>query len=219
MLSSICTLFYDFKRRVLLARQGVWDYPRKRFSIVNSTSYVGSLISTFLLGYAAIVALLTIIFVPLCHPVTYRIIWANRVLILTILLPTVINGVLKIIAKKCCVQKTHVRFRRCYAVLDLFLLYTAIPAGIVTGLFRFILMLVIGIFTLSKIDTPIIPMWIMKRIMWIDFPNGAYNGLILEHHTHRNPIVTTAMYTFCKSYLIASVVLETRIGSESFIQC
>lgn len=198
MLSSIFTLFYDFKKRVLLARQGIWPYPRKRFSIINSTSYVGSLISTFLLGYAVIVVLLTLVFVPLCHPVTYRILWAYRVTLITILLPTIINAVLKIIAKKCCVAKTHVRYRRCFAILDIFLLYTAIPAGIVTGLVRFILMLAIGILTLSKIDTPIAPMWIMNRIMWIDFPNGAYNGLILEHHTHRNPIVTTAMYTFCK---------------------
>lgn len=201
MLCSIFTLFYDYKKRVLQARIGVWPYPKERFSIVGSTSYVGSLISTFLLGYAVIVVLLTVIFVPLCHPVTYRLIWAYRVTLIIILLPTIINTVLKIIAKKCCVAKTFVRYRRCYAILDLFLLYLAIPAGVVTGLVRFIIMIVAGILTLSKIDTPIAPMWIMNRIMWIDFPNAAYNALILEHHTHRNPILTTAMYTFCKNCL------------------
>ena len=198
MFSSILTLFYDFKKRVLQARVGIWPYPRKRFALVNATSYVGSLISTFLLGYAVIVMILTFVLVPLSHPITYEILWAYRVTLITILLPTIINAVLKIIAKKCCVAKTHFRYRRCFAILDLFLLYTAIPAGIVTGLVRFIIMLVVGILTLSKIDTPIAPMWIMNRIMWIDFPNGAYNALILEQHTHRNPIVTTAMYTFCK---------------------
>ena len=79
MVCSILTLFYDYKKRVLQARVGYWPYPIKRFSLINSTSYVGSLISTFLLGYAVIAFLLTLIFVPLSHPVTYKILWAFRI--------------------------------------------------------------------------------------------------------------------------------------------
>ena len=196
---SMLTLFYDFKKRVLQARQGFWPYPRSRFSLINSTSYVGSLISSFILGYAVIAVLLTLFFIPLCHPVTWLLLWVFKWTILVILAPSILNALLKVIAGKICVAKAHVRYRRCFSILELFLLYTAIPAGIITGLVRFIIMLAVGILTLSKVDTPIAPMWVLNRVMWIDFPNGAYNGLILEHHTHRNPLVTTAMYSFCKS--------------------
>ena len=196
---SMLTLFYDFKKRVLQARQGFWPYPRSRFSLINSTSYVGSLISSFILGYAVIAGLLTFFFIPLCHPVTWLLLWVYKWTLLAILAPSILNALLKVIAGKICVAKTHVRYRRCFSILELFLLYTAIPAGIITGLVRFIIMLAVGILTLSKVDTPIAPMWVLNRVMWIDFPNGAYNGLILEHHTHRNPLVTTAMYSFCKS--------------------
>ena len=61
------------------------------------------------------------------------------------------------------------------------------------------MMLVVGLVSLSKIDTPIAPMWVMNRIIWIDFPNGSYNALIHEHNSHRNPIVTTAVYALCKN--------------------
>ena len=71
LLVSMLTLFYDFKKRVLQARTGYWPYPQSRFSIINSTTYVGSLISTFILGYAVIAVLLTFTFIPLCNPITW----------------------------------------------------------------------------------------------------------------------------------------------------
>ena len=203
---SMLTLFYDFKKRVLQARRGYWPHPIEKFSLINSTSYVGSLISTFILGYAVIAVILSFMFIPLCHPVTWYLLWAFKWTLLIIILPSLLNVLLKLIAGKICVAKTHVRYRRCFAILELFLLYTAIPSGIITGLVRFVIMMVVGIVTLSKIDTPIAPMWIMNAVMWVDFPNGAYNALILEHHTHRNPLVTTAMYTFCKSISSNSIV-------------
>ena len=63
-------------------------------------------------------------------------------------------------------------------------------------------MLLIGLISLAKLDTPIIPIWILKRIMWLDFPNGSYFGAILMHHTHNNPIANTFKHFLSKNFLV-----------------
>ena len=95
-------------------------------------------------------------------------------------------------------RKDTIRFRRAFAIFELFLLYLGITAGVVAGLLRFVLMLLVGLFSLAKLDVPIIPIWILKRIMWLDFPNGSYFATVLLHHTHNNPIANTFKHILCK---------------------
>ena len=65
-------------------------------------------------------------------------------------------------------------------------------ASIVTGIVRFIIYVVISLFTACLIQYPLIPAWGEGiKFMLFDSVFRAYCSLIYMHHLHNNPVVLT----------------------------
>jgi len=77
-------------------------------------------------------------------------------------------------------------------VFDFILLFISLIAGIASGFIRFIIALVIALFTLSLVNEPLLPAWVEKiKFFFLDLVNRSYLSLIYLHHLHNNPILLT----------------------------
>ena len=72
-------------------------------------------------------------------------------------------------------------------------------AGIVGGIVRFIIGLVVSILTFSIVSEPLLPAWLSK-ILITDRIWKSYAGLLFMHHCHNNPIFLTFAKLICKFF-------------------
>lgn len=88
--------FYSYRDTVLNLRKGIWKstLPRDKFPIMASMSFVGCVISNFIVGFILVMATCCIIFIPLSCTLLWMYIYENLWLYLTIIITTVVNGVL-----------------------------------------------------------------------------------------------------------------------------
>lgn len=134
---NVIFILYDYKKRVLLARKGIFEFKRKKIAIQASSSLPGAIISNSILMFFVCIFLFTLIISIIAWPVFWRIIWAIRWNLVSILSGTVINFIIKLIMNKLCYNFDHVKRRGLLSIFDFFLLQIAILAGIVSAITRF----------------------------------------------------------------------------------
>ena len=82
--------------------------------------------------------------------------------------------------------------RRVFHVYDIIMMFLKMATGIMTALTRFIMAMVIAIFTLPRMDASPLPGWI-ERYLLLDMGSQSYHAMIMLHHRHSNPVMTMAI--------------------------
>ena len=81
--------------------------------------------------------------------------------------------------------------RRVFHVYDIIMMFLKMATGIMTALTRFIMAMVIAIFTLPRMDASPLPGWV-ERYLLLDMGSQSYHAMIMVHHRHSNPHVLVA---------------------------
>ena len=113
VLVSSVLILHQFKQDVLKYRIGnhVYKQYHQQATIVKSGYLPALVITSNAIGFAMIIVLLTIIFIPICMPEFYQFLTQYRTIILTVFLPFVIDIVLSRITKMFGFKKESVKNR------------------------------------------------------------------------------------------------------------
>lgn len=174
-------------------RKGVVNFDVKQiYGIIPSASFVGLTISNFVLAFLAIQWVFGIILFPLFWPLFWSLIKQYILVILLAILTAVSKTILKLIASKYLVDPSAVKHRRLLGVFEFVMLYISMLGGIITGIVRFIISLIITLFTVNMIHEPLMPYWIERiRFILLDKVYKAYLSLVYMHHLHNHPVLLT----------------------------
>jgi hypothetical protein len=87
---------WDFKTRILHARVGIFEELNiEAIDIKEGANLPGYIISNSVMGFAIVVFLGTIGFTFLLWPLFWMYLWSIRLLVFTILIPSIVMGVLE----------------------------------------------------------------------------------------------------------------------------
>lgn len=77
---------------------------------------------------------------------------------------------------------------RLFSAYEFIVIYISLASGIMTGIIRFFISLVISLFTLSMISEVLLPAWAGNlNFMLFDVVHRSYLSLIYTYHLHNNP--------------------------------
>jgi len=211
---SLIKLVLDFKNKALQMRRGVWPYPvpKDKIPIIFCTTFAGTFISNSMVSFLINVVLFTIVFTPLLWPLFWKFVGQKIFYVLITIIPALINAIVIVIFKRIACAPDFIKRRRLFALLDLFLYYTGILAGIVGALVRFILLLAVSLFGITRVDTPLYPNWVLS-FLYLDAINKSYIASIFMYHIHNHPIAITF-----NRLLLASLKRENNMSKQDHIR-
>jgi hypothetical protein len=192
---NIFWLLFDYRRRVLQARMGVFEFRREKIPLKATAALPGAIISNSIFIFFVMIFACTIIFSILAWPLFWQILWRIKWSLVSILSGTIINFLIKFIINKLCYNFDSIKRRGLLSIFDFFLLQIAILAGIVSSISRFGILWGVLFLSIMRIDVTALPEW-MANVIYIDMFNKSYYASILMQHIHNNPIVTT-FYHLC----------------------
>lgn len=96
--------------------------------------------------------------------------------------------------------KNKFELHRYYAIYEFVMIYLGIAGGVVKGIARFILAIIISSFTFNFITEPLTPFWVENMIK-LDNMCKSYYSMIYMYHLHNNPIFVTAANILLESFL------------------
>ena len=187
---NILLILFDYKRRVLQARKGIFEFKKHKIPLQACAGLPGGIISNSVFMFFFIIFAFTLIFSIFAWPLTWKILWYLKWNILSILSGTIINFIVKFIMNKLCYNFDHIKRRTLLSIFDFFLLQLAILAGIVSAITRFGILCAVLFISIMRIDVNGAPDW-FSNIIYLDLFNKAYYASILVQHTHNNPIMIT----------------------------
>ncbi len=99
---SIIFVTFDYRKKVLMLRQGIWPYrsPRSEFAVNGALNFVGAFLSNSVLGFLSIMLLYGCLLTPLCYSLFWIVILLNIKFIALILAPGIAQSVVFLIYKK-----------------------------------------------------------------------------------------------------------------------
>jgi hypothetical protein len=189
----------DLRCEVLQARRGIWQFNVRKMQSTFAWTYVGTQVSNAMFTYALISIPLTIVFTVLGWPVTWDlIIWflTHYIgFIITLAVSPLVNIVLKMILKKSSYDtKTKtIKNRFCFMGFDLLQLMVMIITSITSALVRFALVVVISLFSLTRVTKSPMPAWLEEYLL-LDTGSKSFQGLILLTHCNNHPVMRTAVW-------------------------
>jgi hypothetical protein len=77
--------------------------------------------------------------------------------------------------------------------MDCWYFFLAIFGGIMDAVMRFIYALIVLLISMTRLNVPCLPQWIMKYKYFDEF-HKAYMGFVYMQHAHNNPVVNTIAY-------------------------
>ena len=96
-----------------------------------------------------------------------------------------------------------------FHVYDIIMMFLKMATGIVTALVRFVLAMVIALFTLPRMDASPLPGWV-ERYLLLDAGSQSYHAMILLHHRHSNPVMNIAVQVWTLAAFHRDECLEGR---------
>ena len=193
VISVFVNIFYillDYKRRVLHARIGIFEFNRRKIEIQNCAKLPGGVISNSIFMFYFFIFVTTLIFSIIAWPVTWKILWYLKWSLLSILSGTILNFIIIFIMNKIWYGFDFIKNRTLLSIFDFFLLQLAILAGIVSAISRFGVLCIVLLISILRIDVSSSPEW-FSNYFYLDNFNKAYYASILIQHTHNNPILIT----------------------------
>ena len=189
----------DLRCEVIQARQGIWQFNRAKVQTIGAFTYVGTQVSNAMFTYALMTIILTPIFTIVSWQVTRELLWhlvKNNVnMIISLALAPVINVVIKLVAKKFIydAKNKSIKNKLAFMAFDLVQLMTYLVAGITAALVRFVLVVVISMFSLTRVTKSPMPNW-METYLLLDTGSKSYQGLIVLMHRTCHPVMRVAIY-------------------------
>ena len=95
-LISLVNLIFDYKTRILKARKGEFgNLDFDNLEIMAGSNFPGYTISTSIAGFVITLFCMTLILTLLFWPLFWYWLWTKRILILTIIIPTIVKSVIE----------------------------------------------------------------------------------------------------------------------------
>ena len=87
--------FYSYRLTALSLRKGIWrsTLSRDKFPIIASMSFVGCVISNFIVGFILVMMTCCILFIPLSCRLLWLYVWENIWVYATIIIVTAANSI------------------------------------------------------------------------------------------------------------------------------
>ena len=187
---NIIWILLDYKRRVLQARKGIFEFKRQKIPLSSSTSLPGAIISNSIFMFFIVIIVFTIVFSIIAWPLFWEIMWRIKWNLVSILAGTIINAIMRYIMVKLCYNFDHVKRRGLLSIFDFVFLQIAILAGMVAAISRFGILCFVLFISIMRIDVNSMPEW-FSSLLYLDTFNKAYYASILVQHTHNNPVMIT----------------------------
>lgn len=174
------------------ARLGKFDFQKKNAKLVFATAYIGINISSSIVSYILIVALVTLVTLPFTFALTWRVIWENLgTILVTFVLPKILNFILMKLTKKCIFGPTFIKSRAGASIFHFWSTFLALPGGVVTAIVRFVMGLV-GVLVMLPITYGNNNPQMVNKVMLLDSTYRTYIAFVMQYATHNNPIMITA---------------------------
>lgn len=163
-------------------------------------SYVGSVISNFLVGFIIVVITLSIFFIPLSCILLWQFIYEHMWIWLTVLITDYASGFIMDISKSFAATGSRVLNKPLFCYLDLKFFYTGIFSGFVSAITRYFYAICVLLFGSSRIDQPLLPTYILNIYMFDNFHKNYMSALLLFHN-HNHPVLFTILYRLSNIFL------------------
>jgi Ca2+-binding EF-hand superfamily protein len=202
-LLSFWQILRSFRQKALLLRRGnkskEFTLDMQKHKIADASNYVGIQISNGIVTYFLVYILSTLMVLPFTLTIIRNLIFSWKMV--QILLPIVISSIVNVGLKKTFGYRLatnakpydHVRMRRLYHLYDLVTIFLKIAAGFMTAFVRFIITIVIALFTLPRIDVSPLPAWI-ERYLELDAGSKSFHAVLKSYHTFNHPLHITACW-------------------------
>jgi hypothetical protein len=191
-------LCLDFRAQVIQARRGIWQFNVAKVKLFHSMTYVATQVSNGLITYILFTVIFSFVFLVLVWSasrdalrLTFLYFWPSP--LLQIMLCVLIPVLMKLTLKKFFGPNQVIKMRYFYMAFDLFEVLIRIAAGVVTAIVRFLLVMLGVALSLPRLDRSPFPAW-MEAYLLLDSGSRSYQGLILLHSAHNNPVMRVAAW-------------------------
>jgi len=185
------TLMVDYRTQVLSARQGNWPLwlNKPKVNIVAAPNFINQVAASVILVTAIWTFVIGLIVLIFWWPVSRAWFASNWKIYLTVLLPALLTLTIKIIAAKTLAINNQYVYPYVFKFWDVVLAVIGLALGLISVLMRFILNLFTMLCALVRVERSPVPFW-FSQVIDLDGVSKAYWGMVLEHHTHDNPVAT-----------------------------
>jgi len=191
------TMLLDFRCKVMQARRGIWTFNPKKTQLKFTFTFFGMQISNGLITFAIIAFLVFFIALILCWRLTYYVLGAlilhHYTMIIALLVPVVINALVKLLGTQYVGSKSTIMRRFSWMFFDLFQMLLSCVIGVAKGIARFVMVTVVNVLSLPRMDVSIFPAWVDYYVQ-IDSGAKSYFGMILMYHQHNNPLMRVSCW-------------------------
>jgi len=199
---------------VVQARRGIWSFQPEKVKLRMSFTYFGYAISNGLLTFVLVSLVLWPVFLVLCWELTWQVIlWIlkNHIMeILILVIPILVNIVIKKIVTTIIGPKFVIKHRFGWMFYDLYELMLSCVTGITKALVRFALVCGVTLFSLPRMDVSLFPAWLDYYIA-LDSGARAYHAIIATYHAHNNPVMRVAVW------IMAEDCVKRKRGEEGMV--
>jgi len=212
--ASWLVLVIDFRVKVLQARRGIWTFNVKKIKLYGSFTYVGAQISNGLITYVIMFFLFALIASILLWKATQDLIKfifeerLQQILILTI------SPIVNIIIKKAVLtyigNKQVIKNRYAWMAFDIYSIFISCVTGIIKAIVRFVLAVVVLLFSLMRMDVSLFPAWVEYYLL-LDTGAKSYQSVVVVHHHHNHPVLRV----FC--WLVEDLAAARARGDPGYL--
>jgi len=192
-MGALFTTFWDFRRRVLNARRGIYTFRKKDARIYMDTNFMGGFIATTIVGYIIVVLVVTVVMVVIVWDISRELIWSMRSFIFwTLAVPQIINLVQNMFLRKFFFGDDFIRHRPLASIYMFWQCWLSFLAGIASAIVRIALGVVGIVLSMPQMMAACTPAF-MNQLVCLDAAYKQYLGAVLVYHTHCNPVVHVAV--------------------------
>lgn len=186
-----------FKNMVIEMRRGIYQFDIKSHDSYDSLNMIGGFIANTIFSFYVFFVFMAIIITPFCFKEFYIILWGLRDYWLNKVILMMVNIVIHMVLGKIMTDGTHFRFRCCYQFYEFYKIVTGFIISFITGLIRYLILIVILVISLFRVDSSVVPIWVSRLFFFnLDFVNRRYFGFLKCYHAHNHPIVHTVGMLF-----------------------
>ena len=190
--ASWLVLVIDFRVKVLQARRGIWTFNVKKIKLFGAFTYVGAQISNGLITYVIMFFLFALIASLFFWKATQDLIkyiletyWKQ---ILVFAISPLANIVIKKVALIYIGNKQVIKNRYAFMAFDIYNIFMSCVTGIIKAIVRFVLAVVVLLFSLMRMDVSLFPAWVEYYLL-LDTGSKSYQSVVVLHHHHNHPVL------------------------------
>ncbi len=193
--ASILELVWDFRSQALLMRKGrsVLQEPgeEREASMVDAAEFPGLFIVNCMLGFLIFCVIFMLAFTVVYHPLLWLYVYENLWYIALVVIALAVEFAADCLCEKFVYQEEIAyRYLLIGQIYEVYKFLSTFISGIAVEVGRVLFALGALLFSLIRLNRPMIPQWIYERTP-LDSQYKAYVALVGVYEAYNNPIANT----------------------------